>query len=179
MRFVIDFFPILLFFVTYKMEGIYLATAVLMVATLVQTLFIRRLEGRLSALQQTTLVLIWVFGGLTLLLQDERFIQWKPTVLYAAMAMALWVALWVWKRNVLQNLLGAQLKLPVPVWNRLIHIWALYFVFMATINAYAVVMWSMDEWMNFKLWGYIFPIVFIVGQGLYIAPYLKSIQADQ
>jgi intracellular septation protein len=179
MRFLIDFFPILLFFIAYKVQGIYIATAVLMAATLVQTALLMRIEGRLSAMQKTTVALILVFGGLTLFLQDERFIQWKPTVLYAAMAMALWGALLIWNRNVLHTLLGAQLKLPVNVWNRLTHIWAVYFLFMASINAYAVVMWSMDEWMNFKLWGYVFPVIFIVGQGLYIAPYLKSNSSER
>lgn len=174
MRLLIDFFPIALFFVGYKLHDIYVATAVLMAATVVQTAIIYGIDRRLQTLQKVTLVLILVFGTLTLFLQDERFIKWKPTVMYAGMAIVLAAALWVWKKNFLQMLLGSQLKLPDGVWGRLTVAWVLYFVFMSAINAYVAAFFSTDAWVDFKLWGYIFPVMFLVGQGFYVARHMKS-----
>jgi intracellular septation protein len=174
MRFLIDFFPILLFFGAYKLHDIYVATATLMAATVMQTALIYGIDRRLQTMQKVTLLLVLVFGVLTLVLQDERFIKWKPTVLYASMAIVLAAALWIWKKNFLQLLLGSQLKLPDPVWVRLTVAWVAYFAFMAGINAYVAALYSTETWVNFKLWGYVFPVVFIVAQGLYIARYLKD-----
>ena len=112
MRFLIDFFPIALFVAAYKWQGIYVATGVLMAATVLQTGLIYLIDRKLQTLHKVTLVLVLVFGALTLFLQDERFIKWKPTVLYASMALVLLAALWGWKKNFLQMLLGSQLKLP-------------------------------------------------------------------
>lgn len=174
MRLLIDFFPIALFVVAYKMHGIYAATAVLMGATVVQTAIIYGIDRRLQTLQKVTLILVLLFGALTLLLQDERFIKWKPTVMYTGMALVLGVALWVWKKNFLQMLLGSQLRLPNDVWGRLTIAWVLYFFFMAAINAYVAAYFSTETWVNFKLWGYAFPVVFLVGQGVYVARHLKE-----
>ncbi|WP_101047762.1 septation protein A [Macromonas nakdongensis] len=174
MRFLIDFFPIALFVVAYKLQGIYTATGVLMAATVLQTALIYGIDRRLQTLQKVTLALVLVFGALTLVLQDDRFIKWKPTVLYASMAVVLAAALWIWKKNFLQMLLGSQLKLPDGVWARLTVVWVAYFLFMAGLNAYVAALYSTEDWVNFKLWGYVFPVVFIVGQGLYVARHLKD-----
>ena len=94
MKALLDFLPIVLFFGAYKLYGIYPATAVLMVATTAQMAIVYAIDKKLSAMHKATLALILIFGTLTLVLQDERFIKWKPTVLYTAMAVALAVALW-------------------------------------------------------------------------------------
>jgi intracellular septation protein len=174
MRFLIDFFPIGLFVAAYKLHDIYVATAVLMVATVVQTGIIYAIDRKLQTIHKVTLVLVLVFGALTIYLHDERFIKWKPTVLYASMAIVLAAALWIWKKNFLQVLLSSQLSLPDAVWFRLTLIWVGYFFFMAAINAYVAAYYTTEEWVNFKLWGYVFPVIFIVGQGLYIARHLKE-----
>ena len=95
MRLLIDFFPIALFVAAYKLHDIYMATAVLMAATVVQTGIIYAVDRKLQTLHKVTLALVLVFGVLTLVLQDERFIKWKPTVLYASMAIVLGAALYV------------------------------------------------------------------------------------
>jgi intracellular septation protein len=107
-------------------------------------------------------------------LQDERFIKWKPTVLYAAMAIALAIAMWVMKKNFLKLMLGSQMELPEPVWMRLNVAWIVYCLFMSAINGYVAAYYSTEAWVNFKLWGYVFPLVFIAAQGVYIARYLKT-----
>lgn len=174
MKLILDFLPILLFFVAYKLTDIYTATAVLMAATVLQMAVIYWRERRLQPMQKATLVLILVFGALTLGLHDDRFIKWKPTVLYSAMAVALAVALWAYKKNFLQLLLGSQLQLPTHIWMRLNVAWVGYCVFMAVLNGYVAAYFTTEAWVNFKLWGYVFPIVFLIVQGLYISPHLKS-----
>ncbi|MBP8285740.1 MAG: septation protein A [Rhodoferax sp.] len=179
MKILIDFFPILLFFGAYKFYDIYIGTAVLMAATVLQMGLIYAIDRRLQGIHKITLALILIFGTLTLVLHDERFIKWKPTVLYAAMAIALAVAVWLYKKNFLKMLLGSQLSLPETVWMRLNVIWVVYCIFMAAINGYVAAYYSTEAWVNFKLWGYAFPLVFIVGQGFYIARYLTDDSVKQ
>jgi len=178
MKILIDFFPILLFFVSYKVYDIYIGTAVLMLATLFQMGLIYTIDRKLQMMHKITLLLVLIFGTLTLALHDERFIKWKPTVLYAAMALALAIAVWVYKKNFLKLMLGSQLDLPDPVWMRLNLVWVAYSAFMSLINAYVAAYYSTEAWVNFKLWGYVFPLAFIIGQGFYIARHLKSDQAE-
>ncbi|MDO5624741.1 MAG: septation protein A [Pseudomonadota bacterium] len=174
MKLLLDFLPIVLFFGAYKLYGIYAGTAVLMAATCVQMAVIYVIDKKLTTLHKATLALILVFGALTLVLQDERFIKWKPTVLYAAMAIALAVALWAFRKNFLKLALGSQLTLPDGVWNRLTAAWVVYCLFMAVLNGYVAAYFSTDAWAAFKLWGYVFPVAFIIGQGLYVARHLSD-----
>jgi intracellular septation protein len=178
MKILIDFLPLLLFFGAYKLYNIYVATGVLMAATVLQMVAIYVMERRLQMMHKITLALILIFGTLTLTLQDDRFIKWKPTVLYAAMSIALALALWVWRKNFLKLLLGSQLVLPEPVWRNLNIAWVFYSAFMAVLNGYVAAYYSTEDWVNFKLWGYVFPLAFIVAQGIYIAKYLKSNEHD-
>ena len=178
MKILIDFFPILLFFGAYKVYDIYVGTAVLMGATAVQMALIYAIDRKLQTMHRITLALVLVFGTLTLALHDERFIKWKPTVLYASMAIGLAVAVWVLKTNFLKIMLGSQLTLPDQVWMRLNGVWVGYSVFMALTNAYVAAFYSTEAWMNFKLWGYVFPLAFIVGQGIYISRYLVAEEVE-
>ncbi len=174
MKILIDFFPILLFVGAYKLYDIYVGTAVLMAATVLQMSLVYLIDRKLQMMHKITLALILLFGTLTLVLHDERFIKWKPTVLYAAMALALGLAVWIYKKNFLKLLLGSQLTLPDPVWMRLNVVWVVYSAFMAIINGYVAAYYSTEAWVNFKIWGYVFPLLFIVGQGFYIARYLQT-----
>ena len=148
MKQLLDFLPILLFFGAFKMYDIYVATGVIMVATSV--------------------------GALTLGFHDERFVKIKPTVLYAFTGLTLAFGLWVLKKNFLKMMLGSQLKMPDPIWRNLTTIWVIYSFFMAALTAYVALFYTTEQWVNFKLWGYALPLVFLVGQGLYIAKYLQS-----
>jgi intracellular septation protein len=174
MKILIDFLPILLFFGSFKLYDIYVGTAVLMAATVIQMAVIYSMDRKLQAMHKITLALVLLFGTLTLVLHDDRFIKWKPTVLYAAMAIGLAVAIWGLRKNFLKLLLGSQLDLPDAIWHRLNVAWVVYTAFMAAINAYVVMYYSTEAWVTFKLWGYAFPLAFIIGQGLYIAPHIKA-----
>jgi intracellular septation protein len=173
MKTLFDLFPVLLFFGAYKLFDIYVATGVMMAATLLQSAYTYVRERSLPLMQKVTLIMVLAFGAVTLGLHDERFIKWKPTVLYTCLAVGLAIAVFALRKNFLRSLLGSQLELPDALWNKLNVAWIAYCAFMAALNAYVVLNYSTEEWVNFKLWGYVFPLVFIVGQGLYIAPHMK------
>ncbi len=174
MKQLLDFVPLVLFIVAYKMRDIYVATAVLMAATVVQMAILYAIDKQLSTMHKLTLGMILGFGTLTLVLQDERFIKWKPTVLYAGMATVLAVALWGFGRNLLNKLLASALPLPDAQWRVLCIAWIAYFYAMSAINAFVAHQFSTDEWVNFKLWGYVFPVLFLLGQVFYISKYMKD-----
>ena len=174
MKFLLDLFPIVLFFVTYKVSDIYTATGVLMAATVVQTTLMYFKDRKVATMQKITFVLIMGFGALTLGLHDERFIKWKTTLLYTVLTLTLAFGQFVMRKNFLKTLLGSQLDLPPNVWYRMNLSWMLYCIFMASINAYVATYFSTEAWVDFKLWGYVFPLVFIIGQGVYIAKHLPK-----
>jgi intracellular septation protein len=169
MKIALDLFPILLFFAAYKFGTIYLATAVLMAATVVQSILMYKLDGKLATMQKATLGLILVFGSLTLFFQDDRFIKFKPTLLYTCFALGLFISQFLLKKNFLKTMLAAQVELSDKHWHTLSMAWIFYCIFMAAINAYVAIEFSTEDWVNFKIWGYVFPLIFIVGTGLFIA----------
>ena len=179
MKTLFDLFPVLLFFGAYKLFDIYVATGVMMAATVLQSAYTYLRERSLPLMQKVTLIMVLAFGAVTLGLHDERFIKWKPTVFYACLAVGLAIAVWVLRKNFLRAMLSSQLELPDALWQRLNVAWIAYCAFMAALNAYVVLNYSTEEWVNFKLWGYVFPLVFIIGQGLYIAPHMKMAEQPE
>jgi len=175
MKLLLDFFPVLLFFLTFKIWGIFAATAVAIVATLLQIGWLWRKNGHVEPMQWVSLGVIVVFGGATLLTQDETFIKWKPTVLYWLMGGALWVGHWVFRRNLLRALMGHQMKLPDPVWSVLLHSWAAFFAVMGVLNLWVAEHFDTDTWVSFKLFGGLgLMVVFVVAQALYLSRYLQE-----
>jgi intracellular septation protein len=179
MKQILDFLPILLFFGAYKMYNIYVATGVIMAATVVQMALLYKMDGRLQTMHKVTLALVLGFGALTLGFQDERFIKIKPTVLYTFMGLTLGIGLWFFKKNFLKMMLGAQLHLPDGVWRNLTAAWVVYALSMAALNAFVAYYYTTEQWVDFKLWGYAFPLVFLVAQGLYIAKYLQPANDEE
>jgi intracellular septation protein len=173
MKQLLDFLPILLFFGAYKAYNIYAATGVIMAATVVQMAILYKMDGRLQIMHKVTLALVLGFGALTLGFHDERFIKIKPTVLYIFIGLTLGIAMWFYKKNFLKMMLGGQLQLPDGVWSKLTAAWVIYSLFMAALNAYVAYFYTTEQWVDFKIWGYAFPLVFLIGQGVYIAKYLQ------
>ena len=175
MKLLIDFFPIILFFAAFKVWGIYAATAVAIVATIVQIAYLRIKHGKVETMQWLSLIVIVLFGGATLLLQDDHFIKWKPTVLYWLMGGTLLVGLTVFKKNFIKSLMGAQLQLPDPVWNTLNWAWTGFFAVMGVLNLWIAFRFDTDTWVNFKMFGGMgLMIVFVIGQALYLGRHLKE-----
>jgi len=177
MKMLIDFLPVALFFIVYKMDDIYTATAVLIIACAVQTIGVRLWKGKFEQSHVITLVLVAAFGGLTLFLHDEMFIKWKPSVINWLFAVVFIGSMWIGEKNIIQRMLGGQVELPAMVWSRLNVAWALFFTFLGFLNIYVVYNYDTDTWVNFKMFGLMgLTVLFIIGQSLYMA---KCIQADE
>ena len=175
MKMLIDFLPVALFFIVYKMEDIYVATAVLIIASAVQTVGVRLWKGKFEQSHVITLVLVAAFGGMTLFLHDEMFIKWKPSVINWLFAAVFLGSMWVGKQNIIKRMMGGQVNLPQHVWSTLNVAWAVFFIFLGFLNLYVVYNYDTDTWVNFKLFGLMgLTIVFIIGQSLYMAKYIES-----
>ncbi len=151
MRFLADYFPLLLFFVAFKLQGIWVATAVAIAASIAQIAWFHW-RGSVSAVHWLSLAIIVVFGGATLILRDETFIKWKPTVLYLSFAVILAAGKLVWRRDLLA-LVMKDIELPPPIWTRLTWSWVAFFAFMGVANWYVAFHFPTDTWVNFKVWG--------------------------
>src|SRR5476651_463724 len=152
MKFLFDLFPVILFFVAFKFLGIYAATAVAMGATFLQIGWVWFRHRKVDGMLWVSLGVITVFGGATLLLHDETFIKWKPTVLYWLFAATLLIGRVVFRRNLISALLK-DLTLPDPVWARVTWGWIAFLVGMGAVNLYVAANFTTDTWVNFKVWG--------------------------
>ena len=177
MKFLFDFFPVVLFFVAFKLADIYVATGVAIAATFVQVAWLKLRGKRVDAMLWASLAIIAVFGGATLLLQDETFIKWKPTVLYWLLGLVLAGSVLLFRRNLLRTMLSQQVQLPDPVWSRLNWSWIGFFAFMGALNLYVAYNYSTDLWVNFKLFGGMgLMLVFVVVQAALLAKYVEDKQ---
>ena len=175
MKLLLDFFPIALFFIVFKVYGIYAATAIAIAATVLQIAWMRYKNGRVDTMQWISLGVIVVFGGATLITQDETFIKWKPSVLYWLMCATLWIAYFIFKRNFIQSLMGTQIELPQDIWGRFLHAWAAFFMLMGFINLWVAYNFDTDTWVSYKLFGGLgLMLVFVVLQGLFLSRYMKE-----
>ena len=177
MKFLFDLLPVLAFFVAFQLAGIYAATAVAIATTFVQVAWLKLRGKRVDAMLWASLAIIVVFGGATLVLKDETFIKWKPTVLYWMLGAVLGGAALVFRRNLIRAMLSEQVRLPDPVWNRLNWSWVGFFLFMGGLNLYVAFNYSTDLWVNFKLFGGMgLMLVFVVVQALFLARHVEDKQ---
>ena len=180
MKFIFDLFPVILFFVAYKTYDIYVATAVAIAATLVQIGWTWLRHRKVDKMLWMSLAVIGLLGGATLMLQDELFIMWKPTVLYWLFSAILLVSSVFFKRNLIQALLEKQLALPERVWGKLNASWVIFFIFMGGINLHIAYGYSLDTWVNFKLFGSTgLMIIFVVVQMMMLGKYVKQPETDK
>lgn len=177
MKFLFDLFPVILFFIAFKFSGIYVATGVAIAATFAQIAWVWLRHRKVDAMLWISLVIICVFGGMTLLLHDETFIKCKPTVLYWSFAGALAGSQLFFGKNLIRSLLEPQMALPDKVWQQLNWSWTGFFVFMGVANlavAFAFGL-STDLWVDFKLFGGIGLIfAFALVQAGLLAKHLKE-----
>jgi intracellular septation protein len=175
MKFLFDLFPVVLFFAAFKLFDIYAATAVAIVATILQVAWLKLRGKRVDVMLWASLAIIVVFGGATLLLQDETFIKWKPTVLYWLFGTVLAGGALFFRKNLVRALLSEQMKLPDPIWARLNWSWVGFFAFMGAANLYVAFNYSTDLWVNFKLFGGTgLMVAFVVVQSLVLAKYMED-----
>jgi intracellular septation protein len=175
MKLLLDFFPIILFFVAFKIAGIYVATGVAIAATIAQIAWLRYSTGKVEPMQWVSLVVIVLFGGATIVAQNETFIKWKPTVLYWLMAATLAAGQLFFRKNLLKSLMGSQLELPDAAWRVTNWSWITFFGAMGVANLWVAYHFDTDTWVNFKLFGGLgLMVLFILAQALYLGRFIKA-----
>ena len=204
MKFLFDLFPVILFFGIFKwgesspdaaqsianqflssfisggavsagQAPILLATAVAILATFAQIGYLMARRKKIEPMLWVSLAIIGVFGGATIYLNNDLFIKWKPTVLYWCFAIALIVSQMVWRKNLIRAMMGKQISLPEPVWDRLNLAWVAFFMSMGLVNLYVAFNFDTGIWVNFKLFGFTgLMFAFIIAQSLMLSKYLKD-----
>ena len=180
MKILMDFFPIALFFIAFKLAGIYVATGVAMAATLLQIGWLYFRHGKVEPMQWVSLGIITLFGGATLLTHDETFIKWKPTILYWLMGAVLLAGQLIFKRNFLMKIMSAQLSLPDPVWLKLLFAWSGFFIAMGLVNLWVAFNFDTDTWVSYKLFGGMgLMLVFVLAQAVYLGRHIQLDETDK
>lgn len=204
MKFLFDLFPVILFFgmfkwgeanpdaaqalagqylsamvsggeVTASQAPILLATAVAILATLAQIGWLLLRGRKVDGMLWVSLAIITVFGGATIYFHNETFIKWKPTVLYWLFGAALVVAQVMFRKNLIRTMMGKQIGLPDPVWDRLALAWAGFFIAMGVVNLVVAYLFSTAAWVNFKLFGFTgLMFAFVIAQSLMLSKHLKD-----
>lgn len=179
LKFLYDFLPIIIFFGTYKLSDndIYAATTAAIIATILHTAVQWYLHKKLENQHIINLVVILVFGSLTLIFHDDTFIKWKVTVINWIFAIVLLGSQFVGKKNIIQRQLEEAIKLPTPIWFRLNIMWVSFFFFCGLLNLYVAFFYGVNLseearqaiWVDFKLYGMLgLTFAFMILQVLYL-----------
>jgi intracellular septation protein len=174
MKLLFDFLPIFLFFITYKFFGIYAATGVAMAGSLLQVAYHRIKYKQFESMHLVTFFSILILGGATLLMHNEIFIKWKPTILYWLLGLIFTGTSLFGKKPLLQRMMETNIKLPAVIWKKLNIGWSLFFLLLGCANLYVVYHFTTNTWVNFKLFGTLgLTLLFVVVQSFYMAKFVE------
>lgn len=180
MKFLYDYFPIICFFISYKLYGIFVATGVTMAASLLQVGLFWLKYRRFETLHVVTLAFVLVLGASTLIFHNAMFIKWKPSVIYWVFSLVFLGSSYFTRKTVLERMLGNKIALPAKIWQRTNIAWGLFFAGLGGLNLYVVYHYTTNQWVNFKLFGTLgILIVFIIAQTVYIARYATEIETPE
>lgn len=178
MQAIFEYIPLILFFVIYKFYDIYAATGVLIVGAALHILYFIVTRQKVPTKNWIIFGLIAGFGGLTIFLQDDTFLKWKVTIINEFFALALLVSQYVFKKNLIKQLMGEALELPEEIWNKLNLSWVGFFAFCGALNAYIAFNFSQEVWVNFKVFG-LMGLTFVFAIGSIMALYKYFPQEDE
>lgn len=177
MKLLYDFFPIIIFFVIFKIWGIYAATVSAIVVSALQVLFYYLKHKSFEKMQVITLILIAVLGGATLAFHDPMFIKWKVSVINWGFGLVFLGSQFIGKKNLVERMLDEKIQLPHTVWRNLNLAWVIYFIVLGCVNIFVVYHFSTNAWVNFKLFGVLgLTLIFVILQSIYLAKHLKHEQ---
>lgn len=169
MKQLLDFLPLVVFFVCYKLYDIYTASGALIAASALVLLYTWLRYRKVEKVAVITFVIVALFGSLTMYYHNAEFIKWKVTVIYGLFAIALLVSQFLMGKPLIQRMLGKELELPTRVWNNLNVAWAIFFLLCGAANIYIAFWLPQNWWVNFKVFGLTgLTLVFTLLSGLYI-----------
>ena len=184
-----EFISIALFFIAYQLngetisagqwsftfDGIFTATAVLMAATLLQVVLTYAFTREFEKRAMWMLLAVLIFGGATLLLRNQMFIQWKPTIFNWVLAIAFGVSQFVGEKNLMERTLGSQVRLPKPIWTKLNLLWVSNFAIVGALNLVVAYRFSEATWVSYKLYSALgFTLLLTILTAILISPHLKE-----
>ncbi|MEO1957080.1 MAG: septation protein A [Methylophilaceae bacterium] len=173
MKVFFDLFPVILFFVAFKLSDIFIATATAIGATIAMIIYSKVRHGKVEKMLMINGLVISILGGITLLLHDKTFIMWKPTVLYWLFAGALFISNVFFKKNLIRQMMGKMLNPPETVWNKLNLVWVVFLIALGFLNIYVFKNYDEDTWVNFKLFGVTsMMFIFMMAQTFMLKDYL-------
>ena len=177
MQALLEFAPLVAFFVAYRVSGLYAATAVLMVAMAILLIVDYARLRRVPAMHALSAVLVFLFGTATLVLHDLRFIQWKPTVFFWLAALAFLGSQWIGRQTLTQRLLSAALgaeasgdqdrRVAESTWKRLNLLWVAFYALLGGLNLFVAFNFSEHVWVPFKVIG--LPVINLLFVGAQVA----------
>ncbi len=174
MKQIIDFIPLIIFFVLFKLFDIYVATGALIAATAIQVIVTYALYKKVEKMQLITFAVVVIFGGMTIFFHDDNFIKWKVTIIYAVFSIGLATSHLMGK-SAIKHMLGKEITLPDKVWAHINWAWVCFFALCAVINLYVAFRLPLDVWVNFKVFGLLIAtLLFTVLTGVYIYKYLPK-----
>jgi intracellular septation protein len=180
MKLLFDFFPVILFFIAFKLYGMSVGIIVAMVAVTVQLAAFWLRHRHFETMQLITAGLIISLGGISLLYHNELFFKWKPTAVNWIFAVVFIASQWIGQKPLIQRLMEKNVSLPNAVWRRLNMTWISFFILMGGANLYVVYHYSTDTWVNFKLFGVLgLTLVFILAQAIYLAKHMEESTSHQ
>ena len=175
MKFLYELFPVVLFFIFYKIYDIYIATAALMFATYMQIIIAHFLKKKIEKILIFTAVVVTIFGGMTIFFQDNAFIMWKPSIIYWVIGAGIVIADKFYDKNLVKISLSSQVKLANKYWTNLSLSTASFFIFLGFLNIYVAQNFTEDTWVNFKLFGMTgLLFIYVILMGLYITKVNKD-----
>jgi intracellular septation protein len=173
MKVFFDLFPVILFFVAFKLSDIFIATATAIGATIAMIIYSKVRHGKVEKILMINGLVISILGGITLLLHDKTFIMWKPTVLYWLFAGALFISSVFFKKNLIRQMMDKMLNPPETVWNKLNLVWVVFLIALGFLNIYVFKNYDEDTWVNFKLFGVTsMMFIFMMAQTFMLKDYL-------
>ncbi|MGQ0443427.1 MAG: septation protein A [Methylophilaceae bacterium] len=180
MKIFFDLFPVILFFVAFKIYNIFVATAVAIAATIALIVYSKIRHGVVEKMLLINGAIISILGGITLLLHDKTYILWKPTVLYWLLAVTLLGAKLLFNKNLIQQMMAKMLNPPQTIWDKLNLIWVAFLIGLGFLNLYVAFNFSEDTWVNFKLFGVTAMLfIFMIAQTLALKQYIIEPTKDK
>jgi intracellular septation protein len=206
MKFLYDFFPVILFFIAYKIfpglspetmapvnqltslsldpatsgHAILFATLVAIIATFIQVSLYRIRHGRFERMHLVSLGILTLVGGATLVLRDPIYFMWKPTLLNWLFALIFLGSMWIGSKPLVERMMGGSISVPSQIWQRLNLAWVGFFILTGVLNILVAYQFSEETWVNFKMFGLLgLTVLFIFLQAFYLARYMPEAASEE
>jgi intracellular septation protein len=206
MKFLYDFFPVILFFIAYKIfpglspetiapvnqltalgldpaassHAILFATLVAIIASFIQVSLYRMRHGRFERMHLVSLGILTLVGGATLVLRDPIYFMWKPTLLNWLFALVFLGSMWIGRKPLVERMMGGSISVPSEIWKRLNLAWVGFFILTGVLNILVAYQFSEEAWVNFKMFGLLgLTVIFIFLQAFYLARYMPEAASEE